>query len=249
MSGHSKWSSIKHKKAATDSKRGKIFSKLIKEITVSARLGGKDPEGNPRLRTAIATAKNANMPHDNIARAILKGAGELEGVTYDEVTYEGYGAGGVAVLIQVLTDNRNRTGAELRHIFSKSGGNLAEAGSVAWMFEKKGIIFVALEKVIEDELMEIVLEAGADDLIMEEDYFVIATSPELLEGVRNTLIERGIAIYSAEQTMVPQSPLAITGEKARNVLTLMDVLDDHDDVQNVYTNADIPNSIVEEVEA
>ena len=202
MSGHSKWSSIKHKKAVTDSRRGKIFSKLIKEITVSARLGGKDPEGNPRLRTAIAAAKSANMPHDNIDRAVLKGAGELEGVTYDEVTYEGYGAGGVAVLIQVLTDNRNRTVAELRHIFSKSGGNLAEAGSVAWMFEKKGIIFVELEKTIEDELMEIVLEAGADDLKVEDNYFVIATAPELLDGVRNTLIERGVEFFSAEQTMV-----------------------------------------------
>lgn len=249
MSGHSKWSSIKHKKAVTDSRRGKIFSKLIKEITVSARLGGKDPEGNPRLRTAIAAAKSANMPHDNIDRAVLKGAGELEGVTYDEVTYEGYGAGGVAVLIQVLTDNRNRTVAELRHIFSKSGGNLAEAGSVAWMFEKKGIIFVELEKTIEDELMEIVLEAGADDLKVEDNYFVIATAPELLDGVRNTLIERGVEFFSAEQTMVTQSPLEITAEKARHVLTLMDTLEDHDDVQNVYTNADIPDSIAEEVEA
>ena len=249
MSGHSKWSTIKHKKAATDAKRGKIFSKLIKEITVSARLGGKELEGNPRLRTAVAAARNANMPLDNIERAILKGVGELEGVTYDEVTYEGYGPGGVAVLIQVVTDNRNRTVAELRHIFSRSGGNLAEAGAVAWMFEKKGIVLVEREKAVEDELMELVLEAGAEDLTTESNHFVVATADESLDEVRDFLTEQGVAILSAEQTMIPQSTVAVAADNARQILTLMDSLDDHDDVQNVYSNFDIPDSVLEEVGA
>ena len=249
MSGHSKWSTIKHKKAATDAKRGKIFTKLIKEITVSARLGGKELEGNPRLRTAVAAARNANMPQDNIDRAILKGVGELEGVTYDEVTYEGYALGGVAVLIQVVTDNRNRTVAELRHIFSKSGGNLAEAGAVAWMFEKKGIVLVDREKAVEDELMELVLEAGAEDLTTESNHFVVATADESLDEVRDFLTEQGVAILSAERTMIPQSTVAVAADNARQILTLMDSLDDHDDVQNVYSNFDIPDSVLEEVEA
>ena len=249
MSGHSKWSTIKHKKAATDAKRGKIFTKLIKEITVSARLGGKELEGNPRLRTAVAAARNANMPQDNIDRAILKGVGELEGVTYDEVTYEGYAPGGVAVLIQVVTDNRNRTVAELRHIFSKSGGNLAEAGAVAWMFEKKGIVLVDREKAVEDELMELVLEAGAEDLTMESDHFVVATADESLDEVRDFLTEQGVAILSAERTMIPQSTVAVAADNARQILTLVDSLDDHDDVQNVYSNFDIPDSVLEEVGA
>lgn len=249
MSGHSKWSTIKHKKAAMDAKRGKIFTKLIKEITVSARLGGKELEGNPRLRTAVAAARNANMPQDNIDRAILKGVGELEGVTYDEVTYEGYALGGVAVLIQVVTDNRNRTVAELRHIFSKSGGNLAEAGAVAWMFEKKGIVLVDREKAVEDELMELVLEAGAEDLTMESNHFVVATADESLDEVRDFLTEQGVAILSAERTMIPQSTVAVAADNARQILTLMDSLDDHDDVQNVYSNFDIPDSVLEEVGA
>ena len=249
MSGHSKWSTIKHKKAAMDAKRGKIFTKLIKEITVSARLGGKELEGNPRLRTAVAAARNANMPQDNIDRAILKGVGELEGVTYDEVTYEGYALGGVAVLIQVVTDNRNRTVAELRHIFSKSGGNLAEAGAVAWMFEKKGIVLVDREKAVEDELMELVLEAGAEDLTMESNHFVVATADESLDEVRDFLTEQGVAILSAERTMIPQSTVAVAADNARQILTLMDSLDDHDDVQNVYSNFAIPDSVLEEVGA
>lgn len=249
MSGHSKWSTIKHKKAAMDAKRGKIFTKLIKEITVSARLGGKELEGNPRLRTAVAAARNANMPQDNIDRAILKGVGELEGVTYDEVTYEGYALGGVAVLIQVVTDNRNRTVAELRHIFSKSGGNLAEAGAVAWMFEKKGIVLVDREKAVEDELMELVLEAGAEDLTVESNHFVVATADESLDEVRDFLTEQGVAILSAERTMIPQSTVAVAADNARQILTLMDSLDDHDDVQNVYSNFAIPDSVLEEVGA
>ncbi len=249
MSGHSKWSTIKHKKATTDAKRGKIFTRLIKEITVSARLGGKDLEGNPRLRTAVAAARNANMPQDNIERAILKGVGELEGVTYDEVTYEGYGPGGVAVLLQVVTDNRNRTVAELRHIFSKSGGNLAEAGAVAWMFEKKGVVLVEREKAVEDELLELVLEAGAEDLATESNHFVVATAHESLNEVRDFLTEQGVAILSAEQTMIPQGTVAVAADNARRILTLMDSLDDHDDVQNVYSNFDIPESVLEEVGA
>ncbi len=249
MSGHSKWSTIKHKKAATDAKRGKIFTRLIKEITVSARLGGKDLEGNPRLRTAVAAARNANMPQDNIERAILKGVGELEGVTYDEVTYEGYGPGGVAVLLQVVTDNRNRTVAELRHIFSKSGGNLAEAGAVAWMFEKKGVVLVEREKAVEDELLELVLVAGAEDLAAESNHFVVATAHESLNEVRDFLTEQGVAILSAEQTMIPQGTVAVAADNVRRILTLMDSLDDHDDVQNVYSNFDIPESVLEEVGA
>lgn len=249
MSGHSKWSSIKHKKAATDAKRGKIFTKLIKEITVSARMGGKDPDANPRLRTAIAAGKAANMPQDNIERAILKGAGELEGVTYDEVTYEGYGPGGVAVLIHVLTDNRNRTVAEIRHLFSKNGGNLGETGVVAWMFEMKGVILIDADRADEDRLMEIALEAGAEDLTKEDGYFELTTDPESFETVRDTLTEQDIPLSSAEQTMVPQNTVALDADKARQVLRLMEALEDQDDVQNVYANFDIPDAVMEEVGA
>lgn len=249
MSGHSKWSSIKHKKAATDAKRGKIFTKLIKEITVSARMGGKDPDANPRLRTAIAAGKAANMPQDNIERAILKGAGELEGVTYDEVTYEGYGPGGVAVLILVLTDNRNRTVAEIRHLFSKNGGNLGETGVVAWMFEMKGVILIDADRADEDRLMEIALEAGAEDLTKEDGYFELTSDPESFETVRDTLTEQDIPLSSAEQTMVPQNTIALDADKARQVLRLMEALEDQDDVQNVYANFDIPDAVMEEVGA
>ncbi len=249
MSGHSKWSSIKHKKAATDAKRGKIFTKLIKEISVSARMGGKDPDANPRLRTAIAAGKAANMPQDNIERAILKGAGELEGVTYDEVTYEGYGPGGVAVLILVLTDNRNRTVAEIRHLFSKNGGNLGETGVVAWMFEMKGVILIDADRADEDRLMEIALEAGAEDLTKEDGYFELTSDPESFETVRDTLTEQDIPLSSAEQTMVPQNTVALDTDKARQVLRLMEALEDQDDVQNVYANFDIPDAVMEEVGA
>ena len=249
MSGHSKWSSIKHKKAATDAKRGKIFTKLIKEITVSARMGGKDPDANPRLRTAIAAGKAANMPQDNIERAILKGAGELEGVTYDEVTYEGYGPGGVAVLIHVLTDNRNRTVAEIRHLFSKNGGNLGETGVVAWMFEMKGVILIDADRADEDRLMEIALEAGAEDLTKEDGYFELTSDPESFETVRDTLTEQDIPLSSAEQTMVPQNTVALDADKARQILRLMEALEDQDDVQNVYANFDIPDAVMEEVGA
>ena len=249
MSGHSKWSSIKHKKAATDAKRGKVFSKIIKEVTVSARLGGKDPSANPRLRTAIAAAKAANMPQDNIDRAIKKGVGELPGVTYEEVTYEGYGPGGVAVLVHAMTDNRNRTVAEMRHVFSKNGGNLAEAGAVGWMFELKGLILVEADKADEDVLMELAIEAGAEDLQREGGNFVITTSPEGFESVRDKLIENEVPLASADLTMVPQSTVELDAEKARRVLKLMDVLEDHDDVQDVYSNFDIQDSVMEEVGA
>ncbi len=232
-----------------DAKRGKVFSKIIKEVTVSARLGGKDPSANPRLRTAIAAAKTANMPQDNIDRAIKKGVGELPGVTYEEVTYEGYGPGGVAVLVHAMTDNRNRTVAEMRHVFSKNGGNLAEAGAVGWMFELKGLILVEADKAEEDVLMELAIEAGAEDLQMEGGNFVITTSPEGFESVRDKLIENEVPLASADLTMVPQSTVELDAEKARRVLKLMDVLEDHDDVQDVYSNFDIPDSVMEEVGA
>jgi YebC/PmpR family DNA-binding regulatory protein len=249
MSGHSKWSSIKHKKAATDAKRGKVFTKLIKEITVSARLGGKDQNANPRLRTAIGAAKAANMPHDNIERAIKKGTGELPGVSYEEVTYEGYGPGGVAVLIQAMTDNRNRTVAEIRHLFSKHGGNMAEAGAVGWMFEKKGVILVETDKAEEDLLLELSLEAGADDLQTEEGNYVVTTSTEAFEVVREALSKNNIPLISSELSMVPQNTVELDADKARQVLKLMDAIEDHDDVQDVYSNFDIPDSIMEEVGA
>jgi YebC/PmpR family DNA-binding regulatory protein len=249
MSGHSKWSSIKHKKAATDAKRGKVFTKLIKEITVSARLGGKDQNANPRLRTAIGAAKAANMPHDNIERAIKKGTGELPGVSYEEVTYEGYGSGGVAVLIHAMTDNRNRTVAEIRHLFSKHGGNMAEAGAVGWMFEKKGVILVETDKAEEDLLLELSLEAGADDLQTEEGNYVVTTSTEAFEVVREALSKNNIPLISSELSMVPQNTVELDADKARQVLKLMDAIEDHDDVQDVYSNFDIPDSIMEEVGA
>ncbi|MBI2881059.1 MAG: YebC/PmpR family DNA-binding transcriptional regulator [Candidatus Tectomicrobia bacterium] len=249
MSGHSKWSSIKHKKAAVDARRGKLFTKLIKEITVATRTGGKDPNGNSRLRTAIAAAKAANMPMENVERAIKKGAGELPGVAYEEATYEGYGPMGVAVLIQAVTDNRNRTVADLRHVFSRHGGNMAEAGAVSWMFEKKGVLLVETDKAEEDVLLELALEAGAEDLKTEDRNFVITTSPENFESVRDKLAEREIPLASADLTMVPQSTIQLNVEKARQVLKLMDALEDHDDVQNVYANFDIPDSVMEEVGA
>ncbi|MFQ5913347.1 MAG: YebC/PmpR family DNA-binding transcriptional regulator [Nitrospinota bacterium] len=249
MSGHSKWSQIKHKKAATDARRGKLFSKLIKEITVSARLGGKDPDANSRLRTAVAAAKAANMPHENIERAIKKGAGELPGESYEEVTYEGYGPGGAAILIHAMTDNRNRTVAELRKLFTKNGGNMADAGAVAWMFEMKGVILIGADKADEDHLMELALEAGAEDLKREDGSFIITTSPETFEPVRAKLAEKEVPLASVELTMVPQSTIQLDAQKARQVLKLMEALEDHDDVQDVYSNFDIPESVMEQVGA
>lgn len=247
MSGHSKWHSIKHKKAAADSKRGKIFTKLIKEMSVAARIGGGDQDSNPRLRTAVAAAKAVNMPLDNIKRAIMKGTGELPGQSYEGVTYEGYGPGGAAVMVETLTDNKNRTVAEIRHVFSKHGGNLAETGAVQWMFDRKGYIVVDKDKADEDKLMEIVLEAGAEDLRTEESAFAVYTSFESFEGVKNALHSAGIEPDSAELTMVPQNGVHLEGKKAEQMLKLMETLEDHDDVQNVYANFDIDEAEMEAI--
>lgn len=248
MSGHSKWASIKHKKAAADAKRGRLFTKLIREITVAARNGGGDPNANPRLRTVIEAAKAANMPGDNIERAIKRGTGELEGVSYEEVTYEGYGPQGVAVLVQCLTDNKNRTAAEVRSIFNKNEGSLAGAGSVAWLFEKKGLIVIPQQAIAEDKLMEIALNAGAEDLSQAGDKYEITTGLSEFEAVRTALAEAGLKPESAELTMIPKSQVPVSAESARAVLRLIDALQDHDDVQNVYANCDIPDEVMKEVE-
>lgn len=243
MSGHSKWHTIKHKKGALDAKRGKIFTKLIKEITVAARTGGSgDVEANARLRKAVTDAKAQNMPNDTIDRAIKRGTGELEGVAYEEITYEGYGIGGVAILVETMTDNRNRTVAELRHLFSKNGGNLGEAGSVAWMFDKKGYIVVDKEAKSEDELFEIAIEAGADDMQDEGEVFEIYTSPENFDAVHEAVKSAGIEPQAAEISMVPQNYIALTGDDAKKMLKLYDAIDDNDDVQKVYANFDIDES-------
>ena len=246
MSGHSKWHTIKHKKGALDAKRGKIFTKLIKEITVAARTGGSgDVDANARLRKAVNDAKAQNMPIDTITRAIKRGTGELEGVNYEEITYEGYGIGGVAVLIETMTDNRNRTVAELRHLFSKNGGNLGESGSVAWMFDKKGYIVVDKDAKPEDELFEIALEAGADDLQTEGDVFEIYTAPENFDAVHEAIKNAGVEPQAAEISMIPQNYTALEGADAKQMLKLYDALDDHDDVQKVYANFDIDESEME----
>jgi YebC/PmpR family DNA-binding regulatory protein len=243
MSGHSKWSTIKHKKAATDSKRGKIFTKLIKEITIAARMGGGDPEANPRLRTAINAASGENMPKDNMERAIKKGTGELEGVNYEEVTYEGYGAGGAAVFIESLTDNKNRTVADIRYIFSKAGGNMGESGCVGYMFDKKGYLVVEKSATDEDSLMEAALDAGAEDVREDSDNFEVITEPGDFEAVQAAIEAAGIATIAAEVTMLPQTVTPVAGKEAEQVLRLMENLDDCDDVQKVYTNADLPDDM------
>ena len=239
MSGHSKWHSIKHKKGALDAKRGKLFTKFIKEITVAARTGGGDPDANARLRKAILDAKGGNMRNDTIDRAIRRGTGEEEGVNYEEITYEGYGPGGVALLIQSLTDNRNRTVAEIRHLFSKNGGNLGESGSVGWMFDKKGYIVVSKSDKSEEELFDLVIEAGADDLRDDEDNFEIITSPEAFEAVQTAVKGAGIEPQVAEVEFVPQNYIKLEGSDARQMLKLMEALEDHDDVQKVSANFDI----------
>ena len=246
MSGHSKWHTIKHKKGATDAKRGKIFTKMIKEITVAARTGGSgDVDSNARLRKAVIDAKAVNMPNDTIDRAVKRGMGELDGASYDEITYEGYGVGGVAVLVETMTDNRNRTVAELRHIFSKNGGNLGEAGSVAWMFDKKGYIVVDKTAKSEDELFEIAIEAGADDMQDEGDIYEIFTTPDNFEAVTDALKTAGIAPQAAEISMIPQNYIALTGGDAATMLKLYEAIDDNDDVQKVYANFDIDESEME----
>ncbi len=247
MSGHSKWAGIKHKKAAVDAKRGKIFSKLIKEITVSARQGGGNPDTDPRLRTAINAAKDANMPADNIERAIKKGTGELPGTSYEEISYEGYGPCGVAIVLECLTDNRNRTTAEIRNLFAKKGGNLAGAGSVTWIFRKIGLIIIDKDKVEEDRLMSIILEAGAEDMRVEADRYEVITKPADFENVKKAIIDNGIEYSVAELSMDPKSTIRADGEKAKQILSLVEALEDSDDVQHVYANFDIPDAIIEEV--
>ena len=243
MSGHSKWHTIKHKKGALDAKRGKAFTKLIKEITVAARTGGSgDVNANARLRKAVSDAKGQNMPNDTIDRAIKRGTGELEGAQYEEITYEGYGLGGVAVMVETMTDNRNRTVAELRHLFSKNGGNLGEAGSVAWIFDKKGLFVISKDAKSEDELLEIVLEAGADDLKSDGDLFEVLTAPENFDAVSEALKAAGVEPQVAEVTMIPQNSIKLEGADAKSMLKLYDAIDDHDDVQKVYANFDIDES-------
>lgn len=244
MSGHNKWSTIKYKKGAEDARRGKVFTKLIKEITVAARIGGGDPNANPRLRSAIAVAKTENMPKANIERAIKKGTGELEGAIYEEITYEGYGPGGAAVLVEVLTDNKNRAVAEVRHIFSKAGGNLGSSGCVAYMFDKKGYLAVPRDGADEDTVMEAALEAGAEDVREEDDLWEVITAPEDFETVKDGLDAAGIVYMDAEITMLPQTTTNLAGKEAEQMIRLMDGLDDSDDVQKVYTNADIPAEMV-----
>ena len=248
MSGHSKWSTIKHKKGATDAKRGKIFTRLIKEITVAARMGGGDPDGNPRLRSAIASAKTENMPKDNIVRAIKKGTGELEGAIYDEILYEGYGPGGVAVLVECMTDNRNRTVADVRHFFAKNNGNLGASGCVAWMFDKKGVLQVEKAGLTEEQIMEMALEAGAEDVVEEEDAFHVITSPEAFDSVHEALEAGKVSFVEAAITMVPQNSVEVTDEKtAISLLKLLESLEDHDDVQNVHANFDIDDDLMEKL--
>lgn len=250
MSGHSKWATTKRKKAAIDAKRGKIFTKISKEITVAAKLGGGDPEGNPRLRTAVEKAKSVSMPADNIKRAIQKGTGELPGVSYEEVTFEGYGPNGVAIMIEAMTDNRNRTVSEIRHILSKLGGNLGENGCVSWMFHKKGYIVVNNTKADEEKLMSLALDAGAEDMQTEDDNFVITTAPGDFEKVKKALEAAGISPDVAEVTMVPQTYVKIEGQKeASQMMRLMEALEDSDDVQNVYANFDIPDEVMNAVTA
>lgn len=245
MSGHSKWSTIKHKKAAKDAKKGKIFTKLIKEITVAARMGGGDINANPRLRTAVLTARSNSMPNDNIERAIKKGTGELEGVTYEEVQYEGYGPGGAAIIAQALTDNKNRTVSEIRRLFSKHGGNLGETGCVSWMFDNRGLITVEKSQVDEDRLMAIVLDAGAEDVREEEDLFEIVTSPEDFAAVKDQLDQEKIAVAGAQITLVPKNTVDVDAKHVEQILKLTEELEDHDDVQSVSANFNIPNEFME----
>jgi len=245
MSGHSKWSTIKHKKAAQDAKRGKIFTKIIKELTVASKLGGGDVDGNPRLRSAVAAAKAANMPADTMKRAIKKGTGELPGVEYEEVTYEGYGPGGVAILIETLTDNRMRTTPEIRHLFSKNGGNMGEPNSVAWMFHKRGRLAVPADSTTEDRLMEIALEAGAEDLELQDDRFEVSAPHEALHAVQQALEVAGVTVAEAGLVMEPQNTITLEGKKAQQCLKLLDVLEDQDDAQNVWANLEIEDGELE----
>jgi len=249
VSGHSKWSQIKHKKANSDAKRGKVFTKIVKEIATAAKLGGGDPDGNPRLRTAIDNAKEVNMPHDNIKKAIMKGTGELPGVSYEEYLYEGYGPAGVAVMVEVMTDNKNRTVPEIRHIMAKNGGSLGESGCVSWIFEKKGYILVSKAQASEDTVMSAALEAGAEDMKNdpEEENFEVITSPEDFAAVNEAIGKAGIPIESAEVTMLPKNYVVLDVKAAEQMLRLVDALEDNDDVQNVYANFDISDDVAEKL--
>jgi len=246
MSGHSKWSTIKHKKAATDARRGKMFSKILKEITVAARLGGADPKGNPRLRTALLEAKSNSVPGDNIDRAIKKGTGELESAVYEEITYEGYGPGGVAVLVEAATDNRNRTTAEIRHAFARNGGNLGEAGCVAWMFNRRGYFAIDSGAMDEEKFMDLALELGADDVAIEEDVYEVYTTMEDFVSVQEELERRGIPLAASELAMVPQTTIDVPRDKVSQVLRLVEALEDQDDAQKVWANLNIDDKVLEE---
>jgi YebC/PmpR family DNA-binding regulatory protein len=247
MSGHSKWSTIKHKKGAADAKRGKVFTRIIKEMTIAARLGGGDADGNPRLRAAVAEAKANNMPKDNIDRAIKRGTGEIDGLTYEEITYEGYGPGGVAIMVEALTDNSNRTTPEIRHTFEKYGGNFGTPGSVRFQFDRKGYFAVEKSAVSEDKLMEVALEAGADDLQTEDaDVFEIYTSPESFEQVREALEKNKIPTVEAKLGQIPSTYVKLDDAKGKQMMRLMEMLDDHDDVQNVWSNFDFPEDLEDE---
>ena len=248
MSGHSKWSTIKRKKGAADAKRGKIFTKLIREIQVAAKEGGGDENANPRLRTAIQAAKAANMPLSNVEKAIQKGTGELDGVNYEEVSYEGYGPGGVAIFMEAMTDNKNRTVSEIRHILSKAGGNLATNGSVAWMFEKKGIITVAKDSTSEDDLLLVATEAGANDLLEEDDIYEVDMEPAVFNDVKTALENAGIQVLEASIQAVPQNTVKIEADLAGKILNLMETLEDQDDIQNVYANFDIDEEIINKLQ-
>ena len=245
MSGHSKWASIRHKKGAVDAKRGKAFSKLIKEITVAARLGGGDPEGNPRLRVAIQAAKAQNMPKDNIARAIKKGTGELAGTSYEEYNYEAYGPGGVALMMNCLTDNRNRTIADIKHIFERHGGNLGEPGCVSWIFEKKGLFVFEKKSVEEEKLLDLALEAGAEDIKESDTQFEVLTDPANFESIRKAFDDEGLSYSLAEISMIPQNTVKLDGRDAERVLSLLEALEENDDVSHVYANFDIPDEVME----
>ena len=247
MSGHSKWATIKHKKGALDAKRGAIFTKVIKEITVAAKNGGGNPDANPRLRTALVKAKECNMPADNIDRAIKKGTGELPGVVYEEQTYEGYGPAGVAILIEALTDNKNRTTSEIRNILEKKGGSMSGAGSVAWQFQKKGLIVVKKAEVDEEKLMGIALDAGASDFIVEKEHFEIVTEPQDFENVKKAIVDAKIATESAENTRIPSATVKLGLNEAKTALALIEALEDHDDVQNVYSNIDVSDEVLQQL--
>ena len=244
MAGHSKWAQIKRKKAVTDARRGQLWSKLLKEVSVAARMGGDDPDGNARLRTAIQDARAANVPNDNIERAVKRGSGQLEGVTYEEVTYEGYGAGGVAVLIEALTDNRNRTVSDVRHLFSKHGGNLGENGCVGWMFDKRGYFAIDRSAMAEEAFMELALEIGAEDISIEEETFEIYSRPEDYAATREALDERGVKLEAGQLAMLPQSTVGLEGDDTGKVLRLIEALEDHEDVQHVWSNFDVDEEVL-----